>query len=489
MPGPEPPVTTPGGSDRRRVTAPLLAAWAVIAVALLAVVLLSLRHEIYSDEIEHVHAGWLVSTGKRPFTDFFEHHHPLFWYLLAVVLPWTSQSASTLVHLRLVMLIPFAGIVVLCFRLARLGGAPRLVPWLAVALLVSMSEFARVAMQIRPDVPATLSVLAGVVVLLRALEGHRPRTAAAAGGGLLGIGLLFSLKTLLPIAVTLAAVLWCWRRRRTSTAVPLLFLLGCAFPAAAYASYLLASGGLRDYWVANWALNAVVTGQKARVRPPQPPVFVNAGFWLAAVAGVVWVAFRRRAPAGVQWAVLVGAGVAGLLVASGRTESRSAVVTFPFLAIAAAWALAEASRRLRLAPASTAAVLVALCAAPVAQTLLASSEDNRAQLERIDDVLARTPPGEPVYDANGAFNVFRPDLHYFWFFVGPGRNQPLDDEVGRRQRAYLVSRLGPGSYDPCALVAAARPRIVSTHRIDLAACGLADVYRPTRHPGILERRE
>ena len=172
-----------------------------------------------------------------------------------------------------------------------------------------------------------------------------------------------------------------------------------------------------------------------------------------------------------------------------RTESRSAVVTIPFLAVVAGFLIDDVSRRLRLSPWSTAAVLAALCAAPLAEVARDAGEDNRAQLETIDFVLARTPPGEPVYDANGAFNVFRPDLHYFWFFVGPGRNLPLDAEVGRRQRAYLISRLGPGSYDPCALVARARPRIVSTHRIDLEACGLAAAYRPTPHPGIFERRE
>lgn len=468
--------------------APVLVAWLLLAAAALLIPTLSLRHEIYSDEIEHVHASWLVSCGQRPFTDFFEHHHPLLWYLLALVLPLTSQTAATLLTLRLLVLLPLAAIVVLGFRLARLGSPSPRAAWLSAALLASMSEFVRVAIQVRPDVPQTLCVLAGVLLLPGALD-SRSRGRALAAGGLLGLGFLFSLKTALPIAVVMGALGYrCWRQRLPWTLAGV-FLAGCLVPAAGYAAYLFSSGGLRDYWVANWALNAAVTGHKARVRPLQSPVFVNVGFWLAAVSGVVWAAARRTAPAGARWAALVGGGVLCLLVASGRTESRSVVVTLPFLAVTAGFLLDELSRRLRLSPCSTALLLAALCAAPVVELVRAAGTDNRAQLARIDFVLARTPPGEPVYDANGEFNLFRPDLHYFWFFVGPGRNMPMDAEVGRRQRAYLVSRLGPGSYDPCALVGQARPRIVSTHRIDLAACGLAAAYRPTPHPGIFERRE
>lgn len=37
------------------------------------------------DEFEHLHAAWLVSIGKVPYLDFFEHHHPLLWYLSAPI--------------------------------------------------------------------------------------------------------------------------------------------------------------------------------------------------------------------------------------------------------------------------------------------------------------------------------------------------------------------------------------------------------------------
>lgn len=458
----------------------------LVAVAGATAATLSVRHAIFTDEIEHVHAGWLVSVGKRPFTDFFEHHHPLMWYGLGVLLPWTEQSASTLVLLRLLTLLPFAAIAVLTFRIAASGSTSRSAPWLAVALLLSMSEYVRVAYQIRPDVPATLCIVAAAFVLLRALAARR-RGLAAFAGLLMGLAFLFSLKAALVIAAMLAFLGWsCWRER--TPALLAAFTAGCAIPILAYAAYLVGIGGLRDYFVANWNLNAVATAQKPRVREPQPPIFINAGFWLAAAGGVLWAARERSAPAGVRWAAFIGTVTLALLILTGRTESRSAVMTIPFLAVAAGAGVDHALRRLRLSPVASSIVLVAVCSPGLLEMGRSLEEDNRAQLELLAFVLARTPPGEPVYDGSSTFNLFRPDPHYFWFFNGPARHMRPGDEVGLAHRAYLVSRLGPGSYDPCVIASRARPRILST-RVDVQACGLAPQYRPSRYPGILERRD
>lgn len=35
------------------------------------------------DNVEHLHATWLVAYGKVPYRDFFQHHNPLMWYIFA----------------------------------------------------------------------------------------------------------------------------------------------------------------------------------------------------------------------------------------------------------------------------------------------------------------------------------------------------------------------------------------------------------------------
>lgn len=38
-----------------------------------------------ADTIEHIYASWLISLGKLPYKDFFEHHNPLLWYLFSPI--------------------------------------------------------------------------------------------------------------------------------------------------------------------------------------------------------------------------------------------------------------------------------------------------------------------------------------------------------------------------------------------------------------------
>ena len=35
------------------------------------------------DNVEHIHSTWLISQGKIPYKDFFQHHNPLLWYIFA----------------------------------------------------------------------------------------------------------------------------------------------------------------------------------------------------------------------------------------------------------------------------------------------------------------------------------------------------------------------------------------------------------------------
>ncbi len=52
------------------------------------------------DEFEHLHASWLVSIGKIPYRDFFEHHHPLLWYLSAPLVAALYDNAVVFYVMR-----------------------------------------------------------------------------------------------------------------------------------------------------------------------------------------------------------------------------------------------------------------------------------------------------------------------------------------------------------------------------------------------------
>ena len=69
-----------------------------MAAAFLALTLvLSIFRFLNDDEVEHVHSAWHVLNGALPYVDFFEHHHPLLWYVLAPVLAITGESARAVI--------------------------------------------------------------------------------------------------------------------------------------------------------------------------------------------------------------------------------------------------------------------------------------------------------------------------------------------------------------------------------------------------------
>lgn len=45
------------------------------------------------DDLEHLHASFLVSEGFVPYKDFFEHHHPLLWFLFAPIIKIFHNNA------------------------------------------------------------------------------------------------------------------------------------------------------------------------------------------------------------------------------------------------------------------------------------------------------------------------------------------------------------------------------------------------------------
>ena len=67
---------------------------ALAAVFVVLTFALSIFRFLDGDEFEHVHSAWHVLNGAIPYVDFFEHHHPLLWYLLAPVLALTGESAT-----------------------------------------------------------------------------------------------------------------------------------------------------------------------------------------------------------------------------------------------------------------------------------------------------------------------------------------------------------------------------------------------------------
>jgi 4-amino-4-deoxy-L-arabinose transferase-like glycosyltransferase len=159
------------------------------------------------DEFEHAHVAWSILHGQVPYKDFFEHHAPLFHYLLAGLLSIAGVDRSAdaglgaLFTARIVTWTFSVLIVVLTWMLAR-----RLwdviTAWVAAAIVAGNFVVALRAIEIRPDGLATMLWLAALIATHRAITSGTPAAAATRrmfliAGLCIGLAVLTSQKLLI----------------------------------------------------------------------------------------------------------------------------------------------------------------------------------------------------------------------------------------------------------------------------------------------------
>lgn len=113
------------------------------------------------DEFEHLHASWLVSIGKVPYKDFFEHHNPLLWYLSAPIASLFYDNAIIFYVMRAVCFSASLLTLWYMYRIVLFFG-DKACGWFAVALylgnIITLYNF----YQFRPDNFMNLSFIAGI---------------------------------------------------------------------------------------------------------------------------------------------------------------------------------------------------------------------------------------------------------------------------------------------------------------------------------------
>jgi hypothetical protein len=207
---------------------------------------------------EHAHAGYLIRRGLVPYTDFFEHHHPLYWYLIAPVF-LLSEGISAIYILYVLTLVALA---FTCFYLFRIGLRlfhDKRISYLMVIYFLSIKNVL-LSFQVSPDPFATLFLLISFYVLIEA-DGI---TDYLQSGLLGGISVLFLQKTLLYVLGFAALILVDTSRgRRISINLKrsMGFLLGSIVPVALYLVYMAfvrGQQGLATYYYLNVLFNAEV---------------------------------------------------------------------------------------------------------------------------------------------------------------------------------------------------------------------------------------
>jgi hypothetical protein len=237
-----------------------------------------------------------------------------------------------------------------------------------------------------------------------------------------------------------------------------------------FLAYLFTSGSLQDYVVINW----VAITPWLETFPPlrhlsRSFATQNALFWLLSPVSVAFILLNRKTDNALKATAFIGIALL-LLVLLVRARLRQYYMfAIPLLCIANGHLLERIVARFGLRGIHVSMLLIVLLCQPL--LFLAPSSTwsglRDKQLQRVDFVLDHSADSDLVYDGNIQFNLYRSDLHYFWFAVG---------------EMY-------GGYNICQLVRSKQPTVISDYQLDITACGLRELYDQTEYEGLYVLRE
>ena len=404
---------------------------------LLAQALLDLFYTglLNADEIEHIHASWLVWSGKTPYLDFFEHHNPLLWYLFAPLTGLMFDNVNIYFACRLSALAANLASWWFIYKIIRQWlGSYKI--WLAALVLFCCGDYvSRNLVEFRPDAFMNLCFWSGLYFYL-AYFANKRQIYLSAAFALFGLAFFFLQKAALLLAALGIFTVWQQIKRRIKLSDFIKALIVPFIISGLFAAWLLYHKMLGLYWELNYSLNSLLP-QYYGLHMVKFTIF-GVMLHLPFYNGWASVFFAPSAIALSFAAILSYPKIwqkniaAKCLVVLFFSELAIRIFTFsPYAhyfsqlnalaALIIAAAVFENENAFKKYLYNIAMFIVFIIIAGLVLCSFAQRHNNakiKPFLETAQFVINQTKPNEAVMNAdNTNFNLFRPDAHYVWFML------------------------------------------------------------------------
>jgi len=440
-----------------------------LTAGILALLLLNyaVERSFNHDEFEHVHSAWYVEQGFVPYRDFYQHHHSLMWYTLVPFLKAFGHTAGSLIAMRVMMWSLTLAIVALSGGIAYQVTRSLNVSLFASVLLMSHVMFVSKSIEIRPDVPQTLFGLISVLFLVRYLDSRKASDVILCGLAA-SISFLFLQKTILLLAAYGPLFLYLLYRKKTTALHGLVFWAVFAVPQVMYLAFLAANGSFDDYWLTNWKLNAMYMDMDSPVKNLNKAFDYNSMFWIAFFPGVFYVMRKIKKTLPQKVTVYLGLALFLLAMMVKRPHMQYYMPALCLLCVIAGMAMVDVFQKLQVKRSLQFLLLAALVAEPLYRFGPELFTENKRQLKIISYVIERSGPEDIIYDGDIEFNLFRRDLHYFWYSLGDNRGLDTYNRVTNGRFA---------DYDLAKLIREKNPTFISDFVLDIKKHNFDRQYR------------
>ncbi|MBN2139033.1 MAG: glycosyltransferase family 39 protein [Sedimentisphaerales bacterium] len=452
----------------------------IAALLTLLLLLKSMNERFNVDEFEHIHSAWYVKNGQTPYRDFFQHHNPLLWYFMAPFLWVFGDTVRSIVVFRFLTLVFTLGIGYMAYLLSRVLTNSKEAGLIAVIMLFSMTMFVRSAVEIRPDVPMVLFGMVSIYCLARFLQSNANRFMALSGF-FASVSFLFLQKALFLLFAYAAIFAWQLFRRKMPARALLCFCIFFLLPQLVFAGHLALNDSFRDYIVTNWLFN--IARNAAHSRSPFAAVDFTKYlpvFWSLSALGVALILLKKKTSPALKTVAFIPVVLLLSLYLIKGPFNHYFMFPVALLCVVVGCFLKLGFDNLKLpAPARILLIVLIIYMPTKFLTRKICLVRKHSQFEMVDFVLANSSKSDFVYDGNKLFNLYRRDLHYFWFHVTPGKG--LDTYNDLTDNKY-------GDYDICELIRSRRPKFISDFALDIAECGLDKLYDKTEYDGLYIRK-
>ena len=262
--------------------------WGLITINLLFLLYeLFFSSTMICDDIEHLRVAYYISLGDVPYRDFFEHHHPLLWYVLLPLIKFLPLSTTLGVYTgRLLSLLVSLGAGYYFYRIMRKFIGGKTVALLAIVIYFTGLPSWYALFNIKPDAYMRLFYFMGLYYLFSYFR-YQKRTYLCICGVAWMVGFLFLQTIVLDVLPLILPIGWFLYRHPAkikdficAAVVPLVIL-------TVFAGILIYSNTWNAYYETNWLFNSKLSDFLSKISQPKF-LFLFIDIIVAGILGTIY---------------------------------------------------------------------------------------------------------------------------------------------------------------------------------------------------------
>jgi len=209
------------------------------------------------DNVEHLHATWLVAWGKVPYKDFFQHHNPLMWYIFAPLIKYNFNVITLLNMAHAIGMIAGALIFFIAYLICRKFFKVSCLATLTSLITLCPPYYYIFCFNYNPDTFMALAFVLGLYFLFAYFDKQQLYTLCTAFFCFFA-AFLFTQKILVPLfALGIICLYWFYRQKTPLNHI--LYALYLPFVGALlFISWLYYHDMFEIYWKSNYEFNIVM---------------------------------------------------------------------------------------------------------------------------------------------------------------------------------------------------------------------------------------